>query len=39
MSIREFANGRGHCVIPNAKILKKFLKSKFVDSILDYEKK
>jgi UDP-N-acetyl-D-mannosaminuronate dehydrogenase len=29
----------GHCIISNAKILKKFLKSKFIDSILDYEKK
>lgn len=29
----------GHCVVPNAKILKEFLKSKFLDSILDYEKK
>src|SRR5207248_2966594 len=28
----------GHCVIPNAKLLKKYLKSKAVDLILDYEK-
>jgi UDP-N-acetyl-D-mannosaminuronate dehydrogenase len=29
----------GHCVIPNAKILKKYYKSKAIDLILDYEKK
>ena len=27
-----------HCVVPNAKILKVFLKRKFLDSILDYKK-
>lgn len=29
----------GHCVVPNAKILKKFSKSKAIDLILDYEAK
>jgi UDP-N-acetyl-D-mannosaminuronate dehydrogenase len=29
----------GHCVIPNAKILKKFIKSKALDLILQYEPK
>jgi UDP-N-acetyl-D-mannosaminuronate dehydrogenase len=28
----------GHCIIPNAKILSKILKSKSIDSVLDYEK-
>lgn len=33
-------NGKigGHCVVPNAKILKKFFKSKAIDLILDYGK-
>ncbi len=29
----------GHCVIPNAKILKKYFKSKAIDLVLDYEGK
>jgi UDP-N-acetyl-D-mannosaminuronate dehydrogenase len=29
----------GHCVVPNAKILKKYYKSKALDLILDYEPK
>ena len=28
----------GHCIIPNAKILSKILKSKSIDLVLDYEK-
>ena len=27
----------GHCVVPNAKILKKFMDTKIINSILDYE--
>ena len=37
-----FVDGKpigGHCVVSNAKILKKYYKSKAVDMILDYEKK
>jgi len=29
----------GHCILPNAKILKEYYKSKAIDLILDYEKK
>lgn len=29
----------GHCVVPNAKLLKKYFDSKAIDLILDYEKK
>jgi UDP-N-acetyl-D-mannosaminuronate dehydrogenase len=29
----------GHCVIPNAKIIKKYCKSKAIDLVLDYESK
>lgn len=29
----------GHCIIPNAKLLKKYLSSKAIDLILDYERK
>lgn len=29
----------GHCIIPNAKMLKKSFKSKAIDLVLDYEKK
>jgi len=29
----------GHCIVPNAKILKKYYKSKALDLILDYEQK